>query len=177
MRPLLEVQSYGEICKPFDLILFSPHGDDGAEFLEENPVILNAHGGARNIFYDFVALECDQGATKLAYKIAMKLSEETKFRCAVVVDRIPRAVWDMNRSIKNAARNIFNDESLAEILNRRLRQIDAEVRADKERILQQLSPSHGYVLDIHTMAAFSPVDRIPEMPSNMEKYIRNFVDA
>lgn len=168
-----------------DVIIFAPHGDDGLSFLDEYPEIFDACSSPQNTILDFVSLERDHGTPELAQEIARTLTDVThgKISSLVVVDKIPRAICDTNRETKVALRNIFSEEDFPDLASC-LRVEQAQVLAEKFRILETLPADRGLFVEIHSMAAHSPVadsnsltEAVRETQEGLAAYIEAYVRA
>ncbi len=195
-------ECYGNVTaeKP-DLVLISPHDGDAEMFLKRYPEIAAQFEKEPRVFTDYLDLERDIGATRIARATAVALSEisEGRLRTDVVnVAEIPRGVIDTNRApdqdpdrvlfdlsavppINNARaiRDIFNENehpNLVREFNRLHLAVIAYISASIDRLADS-----GLFMEIHTMRDYGTrpeVTLTPEGPSleALKAYIEQFTN-
>lgn len=184
-QPSKGKQRYYPKCRiPFDAVILCQHGDDGTDFFkrkEEAIQSLSNHDPA--LLQAYLAIEQDVGSSELAHAIANSLVGMSSERFSVVVLDVPlpRAFIDANRVREHALRPVFDYAGREDIAASFLRQYDHETSSIAST-LRQLS-SQGVVLDIHSMAPYSPqvnqVDgahAVELSPTTLDRYVRAYTD-
>jgi hypothetical protein len=174
-----------EAGSPTRVLLISPHGADAKDFLEAFPAIaLDARMQAVwPLFETYLAIERDVGADELAHAIAHNLARHYDITAQVLCLNYPRAIIDGGRVLDHCLRSclptqlfVALKEAFLDIQRRSLARVDelyAELRAG----------SIQYLIDVHTMASFCPVDGngtryiLPVSFNRLEDYVTQFIEA
>ena len=150
-------------------LLISPHGDDGQAFLDFFPEIKNDVD--MDLFTSYLAIERDLGATELAYEIAKNID------AIVFTMDYPRGIIDGGRKLSHCLRRVLPARRQKELEEKFLAIHKCSLDRLKE-LYKLISDAGGIMLDIHTMASFSPENKtIPITSDNMKEYVGQFVGA
>jgi hypothetical protein len=167
------------------VLLISPHGADAKDFLEAFPAIVDdaRMQAVWPLFETYLAIERDVGADELAHAIAHNLARRHDISTQVVCLNYPRAIIDGGRILDHCLRSclptqlfVTLKEAFLDLHRRSLARVDqlyAELR----------SGAAQYLIDVHTMASFCPVDGngtryiLPVSFNRLEDYVTQFVEA
>ena len=178
----VNITSYGNIAKPqSDCVLLCLHGDQGANFLEENPFFSEISSTDPETLQEYLTLEQDAGTSEFTHQLAARLATHN-FRVDLFESRIPRGIFDIGRwTADRAIRHVF-DTAVHPELVQQFYEIHARMLKIYAKLLRQLSPS-GIWVDIHSMAPFDPQsnnghgpDPVAVAPGKLREYISAYVD-
>ena len=176
-KPGVDFQTYAtEACKDEEakLLILSPHGADYHWTLEQFPE-LNAL--KTDVFINYLRIEQDFGADQIAQKLAEFLCQ-ADIKVKIAKTQYHRGILDGGRKTKIALRDALpkiTRQTLSERLTSlHLSSIDL-IKGECERIKRV----NGYVIDMHTMAAFSPqlgpnYKYIEATFENLEEYTNSY---
>ena len=180
----LKETSY-EAGGPARVLLISPHGADAKDFLDAFPAIeadpqLQA---VWPLFETYLAIERDVGADELTHAIAHNLARRFDIPCQVVCVNYPRAIIDGGRLLDHCLRSCLPTALFV--------QLKAGMLALHQRTLQRVDELYAelrsgaarYLIDVHTMASFCPLDGngtryiLPVSFNRLEDYVTQFIEA
>ena len=163
-----------------DIVLICPHGDDGAEFINQHNIKQLVTDPV--VFDKYNLLETDRGSRELTIEIAKQIVAKSNNLMVEVVDvQIPRSVLDCNRIPGRELRRVA-DWNNNQVLANELSSIHTEVINLVLARLANMSRK-GVYLDVHTMADYSPVGAsfdvnapaLEEYHEDLEGYVSNFL--
>ncbi len=170
---------------PSRVLLISPHGADAKDFLEAFPAI---EADARlqavwPLFETYLAIERDVGADELAHSIAHQLARHYDVEAQVICLNYPRAIIDGGRLLDHCLRQCLPTSLFVELKEAFL-DIQRRTLARVEELYALLrSGAAQYMIDVHTMASFCPVDGngtryiLPVSFNRLEDYVLQFIEA
>lgn len=174
---LLSETHYGDKDR-LDCVLLVQHDGDASQFLNRFPFLRQAFcvPHRQNTLERYFAIDQDKGSAPLAHATAKALARfAPEYGSQVLEIHLPRAIIDINRIAGKALRNIFrypHDISVTQELKYIHAQIIETLRL---RIHSQL---RAILVDIHTMAPFSPdaafptaTEAISESPGTLDDYV------
>ncbi len=168
-----------------DVLIVDPHGADAEYFLSKFPDFasnrqIKALGSA---FEQFLAIEQDRGATELCHATAKALVKiDATLGVEIFQMNYPRAILDGGRLMSHLIRS-WVPEPLRQAHHDDWYRIHKTTLARLDQRYQQLQQDGGLLLDLHTMAPYSPVDPDGQAKvmhatwENLEQYITDFVEA
>lgn len=163
-------------------MLVSPHASLGERFFEHFPEILSHPGVTKlnQLFLEFISIEADLGASNLAHDVAQRL-QARGVGCLVFEMDYPRAIVDGGRVSEHCLRNSLPSE-LASVLEPRFAKIHHDTLDRLAHLHQVINKNQGILLDLHTMASFSPMKEgkpVTEHVSfaSLESYVAQFKQA
>ncbi|HYX31617.1 MAG TPA: hypothetical protein VE954_00795 [Oligoflexus sp.] len=170
---------------PARVLLISPHGADAKDFLDAFPAIA-ADPQMQSVwplFETYLAIERDVGSDELTHAIAHNLARRYDVPCHVVCMNYPRAIIDGGRLMDHCLRSCLPTALFVQLRDQflelhrntlqRAEQLYADLRSDRFR----------YLIDVHTMASFCPIDAkgsryiLPVSFPRLEDYVNQFVEA
>lgn len=175
--------TYGKAAAQPDILLWCPHACDGQQFLETFPEFLSLCRAEASLIGRYLRLEYDFGSEALSRKTAECLAA-LQPDCTIVlaISNIPRGLIDPARIPNCALRNIYTDRHHP--LLKTLQQLQCQSVQAIQTLCNSLSPQHGFFLDIHTMAPFSPIgtespktEVLREQEHQLESYINAYQQA
>ena len=164
------------------VLICSPHASIGERFFEKFPSILE-HPEViqkKELFLKYVAIEADRGARELSHELARKLTDQGIASLVLEMD-YPRAIVDGGRVSEHCLRKAL-PEDLSEKLEPAFANMHHQTLEELSNIHKQINENNGIVIDMHTMASFSPVkDGKPFTEhvsfSSLESYVSQFTKA
>lgn len=175
--------------RPMEVILTVPHGADADEFFRFFPEI-QANPELQpiwSLFETYLAIERDVGASELAHAIAYELCH-AKIEARVVEVNYPRGILDGGRLREHCLREclppkLFEDlkEAMLRIHDTSLSYMDRLYESMLEK--RKREGTESYLLDVHTMASFCPVDEegeratFPVSFARLEAYVDQYRNA
>ncbi|SMF78190.1 hypothetical protein [Pseudobacteriovorax antillogorgiicola] len=179
---MYQCTSYGSNPEEYSVLVVSPHSADGKEFFDQFPEIVN-HPLIKShwdLFEQYVEIERDKGADQLAHQLGHQLAQRG-ISSMVLEWQYPRAIVDGGRILSHCLRPCL-PPTLQEQLNDRLLGMHKRSLEKLEELHQVINDRHGFVIDMHTMASFSPMNdgKIETKPVSFEglrAYCQQFTDA
>jgi len=174
-----------EASGPARVLLISPHGAGAKEFLDAFPAIeadpqLQA---LWPLFETYLAIERDVGADELAHAIAHNLARRFDVPCQVVCVNYPRAIIDGGRLMDHCLRLCLPTALFVQLKTSMLELHQRTIRRVEELYAEIKSGSARYLIDVHTMASFCPIDGngtryiLPVSFHRLEDYVTQFIEA
>jgi hypothetical protein len=170
---------------PSRVLLISPHGAEAKDFLEAFPMIA---ADARlqavwPLFETYLAIERDVGADELAHAIAHNLARRYDVSSQVVSVNYPRAIIDGGRLMDHCLRACLPTALFVELKERFLAIHQHTVDRVNALYEAMRADQADYLIDVHTMASFCPVDGngsryiLPVSFQRLEDYVNQFIEA
>ena len=168
-----------------NVLIVDPHGADADHFLSEfpdvtdHPLIL----GLGKVFDEFLRIERDVGATELCHATAKALvTRQPNLGVEVFSMNYPRAILDGGRLFSHLIRAWVPD-SLRQKHHDDWFGIHRETLAKLDQRYSQLRQSGGLLLDLHTMAPYSPthsdgtIKLMHAELGTLHRYVEDFINA
>ncbi|WP_141734290.1 N-formylglutamate amidohydrolase [Oligoflexus tunisiensis] len=170
---------------PTRVLLISPHGADAKDFLDAFPAIESDAllQAVWPLFETYLAIERDVGADELAHAIAHNLARRYDIPCQVICVNYPRAIIDGGRLMDHCLRACLPTALFVELKERFLELHQQTLRRVDELYASIRSGAARYLIDVHTMASFCPIDGngtryiLPVSFHRLEDYVNQFVEA
>lgn len=170
---------------PSRVLLISPHGADAKDFLEAFPAIeTDARLQALwPLFETYLAIERDVGADELAHAIAHNLARRYGVSAQVVCMNYPRAIIDGGRLMDHCLRSCLPTQLFVELKEQFLAIHQGTLARMDALYAEVKAGTFEYLIDVHTMASFCPVDGngtryiLPVSFNRLEDYVTQFVEA
>jgi hypothetical protein len=164
------------------VVLTVPHGAGFEKFLDVFPIIkTNADlQKAWPTFMSYLAIEQDLGASEIAHAVAYELQLDNVAAHVVEVN-YPRGIVDGGRLRDHCLRDCL-PSTLAESLREELLSLHDQSLAFMDQLYAGLT-GKVYLLDVHTMASFCPVDHLgrkrtfPVTFARLQGYVDQYLRA
>lgn len=168
---------------PIKALILCPHGDDGQAFLNHFPE-MKAHpeiAKSWDLFQRYIAIEQDRGAPEVAHKIGQILGDQHQVPTMVLTTDYPRGILDGGRILDHCLRHALPVD-LGKAWNPKGLALHKATIERIHHLYQNLNRQDGILLDVHTMASYSPSQEgtlitTPISFDKMGEYLRQFVDA
>ncbi len=179
---MLNITHFASDESPLSFLIVSPHSSQGNNFFNEYPQIFD-HPEVKNksdVFKTYIKIESDFGAQELAHAIAKQVHERG-FTCIVCELDYPRGLLDGGRQLDHCLREAL-PASVLDNHQEDWLQIHQNSLTVLDELYDRLNKSEGLLLDIHTMASFSPMKEgkehtFKETFDNLESYCQQFLQA
>ena len=163
------------------VVLVSPHGSEGTEFLKKFPMLIDHPQVVpkKAMLLQYLKLEQDFGATPLAHAVAKILSTSKGIGAMVVELDYPRGIIDGGRILAHCLREVLPKEVLKPF-RQELLTIHQNCLYELYLIRERLNhhPAPTALIDMHTMAPFSPLDSkgVPHTEPVQFERLREYID-
>lgn len=166
------------------VVLTVPHGADSHDFLQFFPEIKADPELAKvwPLFETYLDIEKDFGATELAHSLGFELASFHGIDTRVVELNYPRGILDGGRLRDHCLRQCLPPQLMASLSAAMLRIHDASL-SYMDRLYTEFAKTQGFLLDVHTMASYCPVDEsgkaftFPISFPRLEAYVNQYLNA
>ena len=174
MRSITNLSPFADQLKALILV---PHDSTNDFFFDEFPEI-RAEAQRRNKleqFEQFIHIESDKGALVIADQIAKKIQSALASHEKVELIHLdyPRGIIDGGRKLSHCVRDLCTTESLAKY-EKRFKEIHQLTMDWITQKIEELNNNDGLLLDIHTMAPWSPSQSVPLHWDQLYDYVESF---
>lgn len=165
-------------------VLTVPHGASAREFLEHFPEI-EADPQLQKVwplFQSYLQIEQDFGATELAHSLAFEMQASYGISTRVVELNYPRGIVDGGRLRGHGLRSCLPTELFCR-LQERFSEIHEDSLKYMDDLYKEFSKENCFLLDLHTMASYCPVDAagkkstFPISFPRLEDYVNQYFNA
>lgn len=173
---------YSRDNQPLKVLITCPHASLGENFFQRFSEILKHSKVAeiKKLFLQYIEVEADIGSDKIAHGIA-KILKENGISCLVFEMDYPRAIVDGGRILDHCIRDSLPSELMKKLKNRFLNMHQKTLQT-LARYHKKIKENNGLVLDVHTMASFSPacngkIQTKAVSFESLESYLNQFINV
>tara|TARA_B100001094_G_scaffold289124_1_gene305817 strand:+ start:732 stop:1640 length:909 start_codon:yes stop_codon:yes gene_type:complete len=165
---------------PLAALIICPHGDPGDTLLKIFPELITGLSNAEQILLRrYLKIEQDRGSRELSDAIAKELLDNG-LGAIVFSMNYPRGILDGGRVISHCIRDVLSSDKRKK-LEKRFTKIHENSIGKLQTLYKEINQSQGYLIDVHTMASFSPghpnIGTQPVTPGTIANYIKQFTEA
>lgn len=179
---MYQCSEYVEGSEPFKVLIASPHGSIGEPFFEAFKDIAE-HTQIQEhwqTFKTYLKIEQDYGANELSHRLASALLD-LGIPSMVMEMEYPRAIVDGGRVMDHCLRNALPLD-LESHFEADFRKMHQKSLAHLSTLHEKIQRQQGLVIDMHTMASFSPmndgkIETQKESFEGLKEYCEQFLNA